>query len=63
MFKFLSECKWEQCNITLIYLSPSQSSEEFDTFLSNLELLLDYIANHNPFVIIIIGNFNASSGN
>ena len=31
----------KQCNITLIYRSPSQSSEEFDTFLSNFELLLD----------------------
>ena len=48
-----------QCNITLIYCSPSQSSEEFDTFLSNFELLLDYIANRNPFVSIIIGDFNA----
>ena len=49
----------KQCNITLIYRSPSQSSEEFDTFLSNFELLLDYIANRNPFVSIIIGDFNA----
>ena len=32
-----------------------QSSEEFDTFLSNFEFLLDYIANRNPFVSIIIG--------
>ena len=47
----------KQCNITLIYRSPSQSSEEFDTFL------LDYIANRNPFVSIIIGDFNARSNN
>ena len=53
----------KQCNITLIYLSPSQSSEEFDTFLSNFEFLLDYIANPNPFVSIIIGAFNARSNN
>ena len=53
----------KQCNITLIYSSPSQSSEEFDTFLSNFELLLDYIANCNPFVGIIIGDFNARSSN
>ena len=53
----------KQCNITLIYRSPSQSSEEFDTFLSNFELLLDYIANRNPFVSIIIGDFNARSNN
>ena len=34
-------------NITLICRSPSQSLEEFDTFLSNIELLLDNIANRN----------------
>ena len=54
---------WKQCNITLIYCSPSQSSEEFDKFSLNFDLLLDYIANHNPFVSIIIGDFNASSKN
>ena len=53
----------KQCNIILIYRSPSQSSEEFDTFLSNFEFLLDYIANQNPFVSIIIGDFNAKSNN
>ena len=53
----------KQCNITLIYLSPSQSSEEFGTFLSNFELLLDYIANGNPFVSLIICDFNAKSSN
>ena len=48
----------KQCNITLIYRSPSQSSEEFDTFLSNFEFLLDHITNLNPLVSIIIGDFN-----
>ena len=51
----------KQCNITLIYRSPSQSSEECDTFLSNFELLL--ITNRNSFVSIIIGDFNAKSNN
>ena len=63
MFKFQSECIWEKCNITLIYRSPSQSSEEFNTFLSNFEFLLDYMANRYPFVSIIIGDFNARSDN
>ena len=53
----------KQCNISLIYCSQSQSSEGFDTFLSNFELLPDYITNHNPFVSIIIGDFNASLNN
>ena len=32
-----------------------------DTFLSNIELLLDYITNCNLFVSIILGDFNARS--
>ena len=61
MLKFQSECKWELCNTTLIYASPSQWWKVFDTFLSNFELLLDNIANLNPFISIIIGDFNARS--
>ena len=60
MFKFQSECKWES---TLTYRSPSESSEQFDTFLQNFDLLLDNIANRNRFVTIIIGDFNARSRN
>ena len=53
----------KHCNITLIYHSLSQSSGEFDISLSNFEFSLDYIANHNLFVSIIIGDFNARSNN
>ena len=53
----------KQCNITLINHLPSQSSEESDTFLSHFELLLNYIANRNPFVSIIIGDFNPRRNN
>ena len=51
----------KQCDITLIYRSLSQSSKEFYTFLSNFKLLLDSVANRNPFVSIIIGDLNARS--
>ena len=51
----------KQCNITLIYHSPHQSSGEFHISLSNFEFLLDYIANRNPFISIIIGDFNSRS--
>ena len=53
----------KQSKITLIYRSLSQSSERFDTFLSNFEFFLDSIANRNPFVSIIIGDFNVRSNN
>ena len=47
----------------MIYGSPSQSSEELYTFLTNFELLLDSIANRSPFLSIIIGDFNGRSKN
>ena len=53
----------KQCNITLIYRSPSQSSGDFDTFSWNSELLLVYIANRNSFVSITTGDFNKRSNN
>ena len=53
----------KQCNITLINHLPSQSSEEFDTFLSHFELLLNYFANRNSFVSITIGDFNPRRNN
>ena len=45
------------CDITLIYHSPSQFSDEFHKCLTNFELLLDNIANRNPLGSIIIGDF------
>ena len=53
----------KQYNIILIYGSPSQSSEEFHTFLTNFELLLDNIANRSPFLSIIIDDCNGRSKN
>ena len=53
----------KQCNTTLIYYSPSQSSEELGIFLSNFELLLDYIGSRKPFVSIIVSDFNEMSKN
>ena len=54
---------WKQCDITMIYLSRSQPSEQSDTFLSNFELFLYYIGNRNPFVSVIISHFNARPNN
>ena len=35
----------------------------FETFADNLELNLDTISNKNPYLIIILGDFNAKSSN
>ena len=32
------------------YRSPSQPTDIFDQFADNLELTLDQVANHNPFL-------------
>ena len=50
-------------NSVILILPWLKSSKEFGTFSSNFEFLLDYIANCNPFVSIIIGDFNARSNN
>ena len=51
------------CNFLVLYRSPSQSSDQFEIFLSNFESTLDDIASKNPFLSIVIGDFNAKSSN
>ena len=47
--------------LPVIYRSPSQSINEFDLFLSNLEKLVRDINNRKPALSIITGDFNARS--
>ena len=47
--------------VSVIYRSPSQSINEFESFLSNLEKLVSDINNRNPTLSIITGDFNARS--
>ena len=65
---FLSQCVL--CEVTLqsqkgyvivIYRSPSQSTVEFDEFLSNFENLLNFVKGLKPSFTIIMGDFNARS--
>ena len=51
------------CNFISLYRSPNQSHNIFETFVYNLELKLDPIANRNPNFIVILGDFNAKSSN
>ena len=51
------------CNFISLYRSPNQSHNIFETFVYNLELKLDPIANRNPNLIVILGDFNAKSSN
>ena len=47
--------------VDTLYRSPSQTSDEFDTFISNLEKLLIYITSFDPHFVILLGDFNAKS--
>ena len=47
--------------VSVIYRSPSQSINEFDSFFSNLENLVSDINNRKPALSIITGDFNARS--
>ena len=56
--KYLQECiTFQIC----LYRSPSQTSDEFESFLK--KLTLDKIHEDNPFMISVLGDFNAKSNN
>ena len=46
-----------------LYRSPSQTSEEFDSFNTNLEKIVVDISRSNPLFVSIIGDFYAKSSN
>ena len=50
-------------NFISLYRSPSQTQDEFEKFIDNLELNLDILCQNNPFLIVLIGDLNARSKN
>ena len=49
------------CNFIFLYRSPSQSKGEFESFADNLELNLDSFVHKNPYLIVVLGDFNAQT--
>ena len=49
----------KKCMIVSLYRSPSQTSEQFGSFLTNLENLIDTIFCSDPFLVFILGDVNA----
>ena len=49
------------CKFSCLYRSPSQTQDEFETFLKNFESTLDKIHENNPFMTVVLGDFNAKS--
>ena len=69
-FQYLQECinfelniGGKICNFISLYQSPSQTQEEFEKFIDNLELNLETLCQNNPFLIVLIGDLNAKSKN
>ena len=46
-----------------LYRSPSQNIEEHETFVKNLGLNLEPIFSKNPYLTVVIGDFNVKSQN
>ena len=53
----------KKCIIGTVYRSPSQNSDEFESFLSNFEFLLQDISNRNPYLTLLLGDYNARNTN
>ena len=49
------------CNFISLYRSPGQSKDELESFADNLELNLDSVALSNPYLIVVLGGFNAQT--
>ena len=51
------------CKFISLYLSPSQTSDDFEKFANNFELTLDALAESNSDLIIVLGDINIKSKN
>ena len=51
------------CSFIVLYRSPSQSSDEFESFSINLELTLDRVMKNTPYMMVLLGDFNANCTN
>ena len=65
---YLSECITFEislgikvCRFIHLYRSPTQTQYEFQTFKSNLKLNLDALLYGNPFITVLIRDFNVKS--
>ena len=47
------------CSFVTLYRSSSQSQDDFATFSDNFEMTLDLVSRKNPFLLVVLGDFNA----
>ena len=53
----------KKCITRTVYRPPSQNSDEFEFFLSNFEFLLQDIFNRNPYLTLLLSDYNARNTN
>ena len=51
------------CSFVVLYRSPTQSSDEFESFSKNLELTLDRVIQNTPDMMVLLRDFNATCTN
>ena len=49
------------CNYITLYRSPAQNQDDFQAFTDNLQVNVETLAKRNPFLTVVIGDFNAKS--
>ena len=49
------------CRFVSLYRSPNQSQDDFESFVNNFELIIDAIIANNPFLTVVLGDFNITS--
>ena len=47
------------CKVISLYRYPSQTQDESEKFIENLELNLESLCQNNPVLIVLIGDLNA----
>ena len=47
----------KKCIIETVYRSRSQNADEFESFLSKLEFLFQYISNRNPYLTQLLHDY------
>ena len=47
------------CSFVALYRSPSQSQDDFATFSDNFKMTLDLASKKNPYLLVVLGDFNA----
>ena len=59
--KFEMKIRKKLCNFIILYRLPSQSQDDFETFLKNFALNLDIILANNPYLTVVLSDFNVKS--